>query len=76
MYINGTAPPSPNRQQYYETKNIFLEQDKRMKLLIWDTSGMNESIFQFNNAHGVIILFDVTDRASFESVKKWIDVVR
>jgi len=58
-----------------KSKKIQVD-DSIMKLQIWDTAGQEKyrSITQnfYKNALGVIIVFDLTDRTSFENVKKWI----
>jgi Ras-related protein Rab-1A len=47
--------------------------DKIVKMQIWDTAGQERfrSISQsyFRNAHGCIAVYDVTSRASFESLE-------
>ena len=46
---------------------------------IWDTAGQER--FQtvtsnyYHNANGVIVVYDVTNRESFEAVRKWLDDV-
>lgn len=46
-----------------------------MKLQIWDTAGQERfrtiTASYYRGAHGIIIVFDVTDRESFEHVRQW-----
>lgn len=56
-------------------KTIELE-DKIVKLQLWDTAGQERfrtiTRSYYRNAHGVILVYDVTDQRSFESVRSWI----
>ena len=51
-------------------------QNIRIKLQIWDTAG--ESRFRtitktyYKGAHGIILLYDVTDQNSFKNIRNWI----
>lgn len=48
---------------------------KKIKLYIWDTAGQERfrNIAQqyYNGADGIFLVFDVTDRVSFEKVTEW-----
>lgn len=49
--------------------------DEDIKLILWDTAGQERfrtiTSSYYRGAHGVIIVYDVTDRTSFESVRRW-----
>ncbi|XP_062612391.1 ras-related protein Rab-43-like [Saccostrea cucullata] len=53
---------------------------KLIKLQIWDTAGQERfrTITQsyYRSANGVIIAYDITKKASFESVPRWIEDVK
>ncbi|XP_048732851.1 ras-related protein Rab-13-like [Ostrea edulis] len=53
---------------------------KTAKVQIWDTAGQErfESITKqfYRRAQGVILVYDITSRTSFEAVPKWLDFVR
>jgi len=48
---------------------------KTVKLQIWDTAGQERfrtiTSSYYRGAHGIIIVYDLTDRASFSNVKQW-----
>jgi len=57
----------------------MIKRDKRIKLTIWDTAGQERfrtlTSAYYRGAQGVILVYDVTDRASFEHVKEWLKEV-
>jgi Ras-related protein Rab-23 len=54
--------------------------DKEVEFMIWDTAGQEyyDAITRryYKGASGALIVFSVTDKDSFDSVKKWYDKVR
>lgn len=63
----------------YEAKMVNYE-DNIIKLLVWDYPGeeigTSATRVYYTNAHGIIILYDVTNRSSFESIDQYITDVR
>ena len=59
----------------FKSKTIFTDKYK-VTLNVWDTAGQErfKSITKtfFNNANGVIFVYDITSNASFNGVKNWI----
>ena len=78
--------------QYYETntlstigyefkfKNIKIKidnEEKNLKLKIWDTSGQEiyfeQALISLKNCLGALIIYDITDKKTFDNVDNWID---
>ncbi|GKT16348.1 Ras-related protein ORAB-1 [Aduncisulcus paluster] len=62
----------------FKIKTIPID-DKTAKLQCWDTAGQERfrtiTSTYYRGAHGIIIVYDVTDRESFESVRAWLDEI-
>ena len=62
----------------FKIKNVEMD-NKIVKLQIWDTAGQER--FQtitksyYKGAHGIILVYDVSERSSFLSVEQWIDEI-
>ncbi|CAO2819463.1 unnamed protein product [Amaranthus hypochondriacus] len=57
-----------------------VEQDgKSVKLQIWDTAGQERfrtiTSSYYRGAHGIIVVYDVTDQKSFDNVKQWLNEI-
>uniref|UniRef100_A0A8C3SKF6 Ras-related protein Rab-39B n=1 Tax=Chelydra serpentina TaxID=8475 RepID=A0A8C3SKF6_CHESE len=54
---------------------VELEPGLRIKLQFWDTAGQERfrSVTRsyYRNSAGAVLMFDLTNRASFESIKEW-----
>jgi Ras-related protein Rab-1A len=59
----------------FKIRTIELE-GKILKLQVWDTAGQERfrtiTSSYYRGAHGIIIVYDVTDSDSFESVRHWL----
>lgn len=53
--------------------------DKKVRVQIWDTAGQerfrNITNSYYKGAHGIAIVYDVTNRQSFETVTTWIEEI-
>lgn len=62
----------------FKIKNIQVD-DTRIKLQIWDTAGQERfrtiTTSYFRGAQGILLVYDVTDRRSFESIRNWISQI-
>ena len=60
----------------YKIKNVELEDGKTAKFQIWDTAGQDRfraiTKNYYKGAHGIILLYDVTNQKTFDNVKNWI----
>jgi len=58
---------------------LMLWNDKKVGLSIWDTAGQEKfrslTSSYYRGTQGIILVFDVTDRSSFEHLDKWISEV-
>ena len=59
----------------FGTKNVTLENNK-IKLQIWDTAGQERyrsvTSAYYKGAKGAILVYDITRKATFENIDKWI----
>ena len=58
----------------FKLKNIQLD-NKSIKLQIWDTAGQERfrtiTTSYYKGAQAIVIVYDVTDKDSFDHVKTW-----
>ncbi|EIW67187.1 GTP-binding protein ypt1 [Tremella mesenterica] len=62
----------------FKIRTIELE-GKTVKLQIWDTAGQERfrtiTSSYYRGAHGIIVVYDVTDRDTFTNVKQWLQEI-
>jgi len=63
----------------FKTKNITIE-GKTVQLQVWDTAGQERfrtitSSF-YRGAHGIIVVYDISDQATFNNVKLWMQEIQ
>uniref|UniRef100_A0A2P2LP34 GTP-binding family protein n=1 Tax=Rhizophora mucronata TaxID=61149 RepID=A0A2P2LP34_RHIMU len=60
------------------SKTMYLE-DRTVRLQLWDTAGQERfrtiTSSYYRGAHGIIIVYDVTDQESFNNVKQWLNEI-
>ena len=64
----------------YRLKNITLENGKNIKIQIWDTAGQDRfraiTKNYYKGANGIILIYDVTNKQSYENVKNWLTQIK
>ena len=65
----------------YKSKIVTLpESKKKVKLQIWDTAGqekymsVNKNLFQ--RVQGIILMYDITQRETFERLNIWLNIIK
>eukprot|EP00746_Dinoflagellata_sp_MGD_P157614 gnl/MRDRNA2_/MRDRNA2_86261_c0_seq1.p1 gnl/MRDRNA2_/MRDRNA2_86261_c0~~gnl/MRDRNA2_/MRDRNA2_86261_c0_seq1.p1 ORF type:complete len:550 (+),score=95.32 gnl/MRDRNA2_/MRDRNA2_86261_c0_seq1:100-1749(+) len=62
----------------FKIRTIDLE-GKVVKLQIWDTAGQERfrtiTSSYYRGAHGIFVVYDITDMESFNNVKRWVDEI-
>lgn len=62
----------------FKIKTITLN-DQVIKMQIWDTAGQDRfrtlTSSYYRGAHGIIIVYDVTNRDSFDNVRQWMQEI-
>jgi len=63
----------------YKVKKIQID-DTVVKLQLWDTAGQERfraiTYSYFKDAHGVFVVFDLSDKQSFQNVEGWIRLMQ
>ncbi len=64
----------------YRLKTLILEEQKIVKVQLWDTAGQDKfraiTRNYYKGASGIILIFDVTNIKSYENIKKWINEIK
>ena len=62
----------------FKTKTLNIN-NQEIKLKIWDTAGQerfrNITTQYYKGADGIVLVYDVTDEASFEKIRDWMDQI-
>ena len=60
----------------FKFKYITLQSGKKVKVQLWDTAGQERfrtiAKSYYKGAHGIILIYDVTNQKSFENIKNWL----
>jgi small GTP-binding protein len=64
----------------YRLKMVKVSNDDIVKLQIWDTAGQDRfraiTKNYYKGAHGIILIYDVTNQNSFNNIKNWISQIK
>ena len=78
-FIGSNNPNNTTIGVEFFTKNYQLN-EKEIKLLIWDTGGGHKfrTIVNryFKGSNGIILVFDVSSKESFENIKYWLEDIK
>ena len=59
----------------FATKTVSIDR-KNIKVQVWDTAGQERfkafSSAYYNGSHAAIVVYDITNRESYENVKNWV----
>ena len=62
----------------FKSKDINVN-NKKVKLQIWDTAGHERfrtiTTSYYRGAHGIVTVFDLTNRESFEHIERWLSEI-
>ncbi|XP_063306512.1 ras-related protein Rab-10-like [Pelobates fuscus] len=63
----------------FKTKTIEIDETS-VKLQIWDTAGQERfhtlSVRYFRGAHGIVLVYDITNTLSFENIAMWMKDIK
>ena len=64
----------------YRLKTMTLNSGKQVKVQIWDTAGQDRfraiTKNYYKGAHGIILIYDVTNQITFDNVTNWITQIK
>jgi small GTP-binding protein len=64
----------------YRLKMVNLDNDKIVKMQIWDTAGQDRfraiTKNYYKGAHGIILMYDITSQVSFNNIKNWVSQIK
>ena len=64
----------------FSNKEVTLENGKIVNIQIWDTAGQERlrSLCKnlYKKANGIILMFDVTNKSSFDNIKNWVSQIK
>ena len=60
----------------FKFKHITLDNGKTVKVQLWDTAGQERfrtiAKSYYKGAHGIVLIYDVTNRKTFDNIRKWL----
>ena len=63
----------------YRVKKVILKNGKEISLQIWDTAGQDRfraiTKNYYKGAHGIVLIYDITNNQTFENVSKWVNQI-
>ena len=63
----------------FKFKNVTLKSGKEVRVQLWDTAGQERfrtiAKSYYKGAHGIILMYDVSNKKSFDNIRKWINQI-
>ena len=64
----------------FKFKFVTLDNGKTVKVQLWDTAGQERfrtiAKSYYKGAHGIILIYDVTNRKTYDNIKKWLNQIK
>ena len=64
----------------YKLKTIKLDTGKTIKVQLWDTAGQERfrtiAKSYYKGAHGIVLIYDVTNRKTYDNIRKWLNQIK
>ena len=64
----------------FKFKMVELKNGKKVKVQLWDTAGQERfrtiAKSYYKGAHGIILVYDVTNQKSFDNIKNWVNQIK
>ena len=64
----------------FKFKNVQLSNGKEVRVQLWDTAGQERfrtiSKSYYKGAHGIILMYDVTNQKTFDNIRKWLSSIK
>ena len=64
----------------FKFKSITLNNGKEVRVQLWDTAGQERfrtiAKSYYKGAHGIVLMYDVTNRKTYDNIKKWLNQIR
>ena len=64
----------------YKLKYVQLDSGEMIKVQLWDTAGQDRyrtiAKNYYKGSHGILLLYDITKRNSFENIREWIKDIK
>lgn len=64
----------------FKTRFVATDEGEKIKCQVWDTAGQERfrmiTRAYYRGTHGIVLVYDVTDRQSFEHIQDWMCAIR
>ena len=64
----------------FKFKTVNLNNGKQVRVQLWDTAGQERfrtiAKSYYKSANGILLIYDVTNRKSYDNIRKWLNQIR